>query len=60
MAKKSTPKKISQSALATLLDGDPKIRAALIARMVKAAEKAPVVLLHQVCIALDAAAESQP
>lgn len=60
MGKKPTPKKVSRSALATLLDGDPTIRAALIARMVKAAEKVPVVLLHQVCMALDLAAESEP
>lgn len=40
-------------ALATRLDGDPKIRVALIARLNKAAETAPVVLLHSICQMLE-------
>lgn len=40
-------------ALATKLDGNAEMRAAITARIVKAAEKAPVVLLHQVAMMLE-------
>lgn len=43
----------SARALMTKLDGDPKVRAGVLARIVKAAEKSPVVLLHQVAIMLE-------
>jgi len=37
------------------LDKNPTIRAALIARIVKAAETAPVIMLHQIALSLDMA-----
>lgn len=49
--------KRTQSALATLLDNDPNIRQALIARLTKAAEKAPVVILHQIAMMLETHAQ---
>lgn len=43
--------------LATRLDGNPEIRKGVIARIVKAAEKAPVALLHQMAQTLEMIAE---
>lgn len=45
------------NALMTKLDGNPEIRKQLIARLVKIAEKAPVVALHQVCQVLEMSQE---
>lgn len=42
-----------RKALTSPMDGDLKIRAGLIARLTKAAEKAPIILLHQVAMMLE-------
>lgn len=49
-------KKIGLTALTSALDGNPEIRAALVARISKAAEKTPVIVLHQVAMMLEMAA----
>lgn len=41
------------NAFQSALDGNPVIRKALIARIVKAADKAPVVILHQIALMLE-------
>lgn len=46
----------ARKALSSLLDGDPEIRRQLIVRITKAAEKAPVIVLHQTALALEMAA----
>lgn len=43
----------ARTILATALDGNPEIRKAVVARIVKAAEKAPVALLHQMAQTLE-------
>lgn len=46
--------KIKRAALRiAALDNNPAIRAALIARIIKAAEKAPVIALHQIALVLE-------
>lgn len=55
--RKPTDGKTSVSALTGALDRNPEIRAALVARIVKAAEKVPVVMLHQIAMMLDMAAD---
>lgn len=50
------PQRITKKALkafATKLDGDPKVREAVIARLMVAAQKAPLAILHQVAQALE-------
>lgn len=43
----------SLKTLTSALDGNPEIRKALITRLTKAAETAPVVILHQICMMLE-------
>lgn len=51
----------SKRALTSAMDGDPKIRAALIGRITKAAEHAPVILLHQIAQMIElAGADYEP